>query len=79
MTPKDLLLVAQARRHASTGTGRALREKSGLSLRETATALDVSVAGLWRWENGERTPRGDAAVRWARFLADLARSTKTAS
>lgn len=71
MSPKDLLLVAQARQYAVTGRGRDLRIAQGLSLRETATAIDVSAAGLWRWERGERVPRGAAAVRWAQLLRQL--------
>jgi transcriptional regulator with XRE-family HTH domain len=63
----------QARRLAASGEAKTIREQAGLSIREVAGAIDVSPSGLFLWENGERTPRGDAAVRYAKFLEQLGR------
>jgi transcriptional regulator with XRE-family HTH domain len=72
---KQTLKLMQARRLAASGEGKAVREAAGLSLRELAGAIDppLSVSALFRWENGERTPRGERAVAWAEFLQQLAR------
>lgn len=73
MTHRDLLLVARARRLASTGDAKRLRESSGLSVSEVAAAIGVSRTALWRWEAGQRAPRGAAASAWAAFLNELER------
>ena len=41
-------------------------------MREIADSVGISVSCLWRWEHGERCPRGDAAARYGRLVADLA-------
>jgi transcriptional regulator with XRE-family HTH domain len=69
---KDTLRLVQARCLAASGEGKAIREAVGLSLREEADAIGLSVSALFRWENGERTPRGEPAVAWAKFLDQLA-------
>ena len=33
--------------------------------------MGLSVSALFRWENGERIPRGERAVAWAEFLEQL--------
>jgi DNA-binding transcriptional regulator YiaG len=73
MDPKaaDILLVAKARRLAATGAGARAREAAGLSLSEVAAAVGVSVSALWRWEHGQRAPRGPQAAAWARLMDDL--------
>ena len=53
-----------ARRLARDGSGRATRERSGLSIRELARVIGVDVATLSRWERGEARPRGEAALQW---------------
>jgi transcriptional regulator with XRE-family HTH domain len=70
---KQALRLIQARQLAASGEAKAIREQAGLSIREAAGAIDVSPSGLFRWENGERIPRGDAAVRYAKFLEQLGR------
>ena len=71
---QDLGKLTQARRYAESGAARSIRLAAGLSLREVATAAGVSVSTVWRWENGERRPRGDAAVRYAGVLEVLMES-----
>ena len=62
----------EARRLAATGDGKTIREAAGLSLGEVAGVLGLSVSALFRWEAGERVPRGERAVAWAEFLDQLA-------
>jgi DNA-binding transcriptional regulator YiaG len=69
---KQTLKLVEARRLAASGEGKAVREGAGLSLHEVAAAISLSVSGLFRWENGERIPRGERAVAWAEFLEQLA-------
>jgi DNA-binding transcriptional regulator YiaG len=77
MTAKDILLLAAARQHAATGTGRAIRKSAGLSMAEVAQAVGVSEPTVWRWEGGQHRPRGAAAVRWADLLRQVKSATKT--
>lgn len=71
MTTRDVLLIAKARRLSQSGEARNLREAAGLSIREVAGAIGGSPSAVWRWENGQRQPRGQAAAAWARLLEDL--------
>ncbi len=68
----DLVKLANARDHATSGAGRLVRLSAGISLREFAGTLGVDASTLLRWERGERKPTGDAAVRWADELTRLA-------
>lgn len=62
------------RRLAASGEARRIRLTAGLSLSEMAAAANgVSVATVYRWETGERSPRGDAAIAYGRTLARLQR------
>ena len=65
------LKIAKARQLASSGTGRMLRQAAQLNGYELARAIDVDPSTLWRWENGERTPRGEWAIRYVDFLERL--------
>ena len=75
MDHRNVLLIAKARRLASTGSGARARESAGLSLSEVATAVGVSTSTLWRWEHGERRPRGPRAAAWAQLVDDLTRES----
>jgi DNA-binding transcriptional regulator YiaG len=68
----ETLLLVRLRRLMKSGEARRIREKAGLSVRAAAGAANISVAGLWRWEAGERIPTGDSALRYAGFLGLLA-------
>jgi DNA-binding transcriptional regulator YiaG len=68
---KQALALVWLRQLAASGEAKAIREQAGLSIREQAAAIDASPSALFRWENGERIPRGDAAVRYAKFLEQL--------
>lgn len=71
MTTDRLLLISAARRHAKTGTGRAIRKAAGLSLSDIGGAVGANESTVWRWEEAECLPRGDRAVKWAEVLAEL--------
>jgi DNA-binding transcriptional regulator YiaG len=68
MTANDLIRV---RRLASTGAARAIREEAGLSYSEVAAAAEVHKVTVFRWEHGQRRPRGAAAERYLRLLDEL--------
>jgi transcriptional regulator with XRE-family HTH domain len=70
-TIQDLNRVTRARSFAESGAARSIRLAADLSLREVASAAGVSVSTVWRWEHGERRPRGDAAVRYGAVLDEL--------
>lgn len=71
MNTQPILRLATARRLSSSGEGRTLRTQAGLTLQEVATSVGVAISTLSRWENGQRSPRGEAAARWAQLLTDL--------
>jgi transcriptional regulator with XRE-family HTH domain len=63
--------LAKVRDLVRSGAARTIREAAGLSYRELADACGVSTPTVWRWEHGERTPRGDPALRYGAVLAAL--------
>lgn len=67
---QDLLLGAAAR-YARDGSGRRIREQANVAQRDLAARIGITTSGLWRWENGQRRPRGDAAKKWAQALMRL--------
>lgn len=71
MRQSDLLLVTRARADLKSGAARSLRLSCGLTQTEVATQVGVSSVAVSRWEAGDRIPRGDAALRYARLLAAL--------
>ncbi len=75
MTP--VLLLVLARQLAASGEARRRRIAAGLSYRETGDAVGVSQSTILRWERGERSPRGDAAIRYGELLEQLADSKAT--
>jgi DNA-binding transcriptional regulator YiaG len=65
------LAIAKARQLSNSGTGRLLREAAGLNRYELARAIGVDPSTIFRWESGERRPRGDWALRYVNFLEKL--------
>lgn len=70
---EEVLLLAKARTLATTGMGRRVRVACDLSLRNVAESVGVAASTLWRWEQGQRRPRGAAASRWAHLVSELDR------
>lgn len=65
---RDLLL---ARRLVAAGTARAIRETAGLSRREAARAIGVTLGAVRLWEAGARRPTGAPGVAYGAFLRAL--------
>ena len=51
---------------------RVLRQRAGLSQQEIADSLGVNRVSVTRYENGQRTPRGQLGVDYAQLLDRLA-------
>jgi transcriptional regulator with XRE-family HTH domain len=71
VTNEDLLLLSAARRHAKSGSGKAIRLAADLALAEVAEAVGADSPTVLRWERNETRPRGERAIKWATLLADL--------
>lgn len=73
MKRQDVERLAWVRELLATGQARTLREQAHLSRLELALAVTgVTESAVARWERGDRTPRTDAALRYARVLERLA-------
>ena len=66
------LVLALMRRLVADGSARSLREGARLSLSEVGRAVGTSPATIFRYENRQRVPHGETAMRYANFLAQLA-------
>jgi DNA-binding transcriptional regulator YiaG len=67
-------LVAEVRqRHAfpEPAVRKAIREAVGIPRTRIASALGVTPTTVWRWETGEREPRGDLRARYGELLMRL--------
>ena len=65
--------LARVRELAASDTARAIRRLNRLSLNEVAVEVGVAISTVWRWENGQRRPHGEAAIRYGRLLDELMR------
>lgn len=63
--------LSKVRRLAASGSAKSIRLGAAVSLPEVATEVGVATSTIWRWENGRRTPRGDAAERYCDLLDRL--------
>lgn len=63
--------IARVRELIATGAARRIREAARLSLAEMAKPCHVTASAVWRWEQGKRMPRGEAALRYAALLDGL--------
>ena len=71
MNTQDTVDLSRIRLLAKSGAARSIRRAADLSLAEVASVVDVSVSTVWRWEHGDRSPRGEAALRYGRLLDGL--------
>ncbi|MET9413265.1 helix-turn-helix transcriptional regulator [Streptomyces klenkii] len=71
MIRSDALQLAWVRAAAVSGTARQARTDARLTLSEIAELCEVDPSTVWRWEQGKRAPRGEAALRYARVLRAL--------
>lgn len=67
----DITRIATARAYVANGTGRLVRESARLSLAELAAQVGVHRSAVWRWEHGDRMPRGEAAEAYADVIERL--------
>lgn len=75
MSATALVNLIQIRDLAQSGATRQLRLALGLSLPELAQQVGVSPSTVYRWEVGERTPHGAAALRYRATLKRLVRDS----
>lgn len=68
--PQTYRLV-RVRELVTTGKARDLRLAAHLSLSEASAIVLVAPTTIFRWERGERMPRGKAALRYLQFLDRL--------
>jgi transcriptional regulator with XRE-family HTH domain len=66
-----LTLLADARKAARSGRGRRLRQEAGFSQAEIGAFCGVTATAISLWENDKRTPRGEAARRYAHVIQAL--------
>lgn len=66
-----LVALARVRDLVTSGAARSVRVAAGLSTREVADAIGVTTVTVWRWEAGQRVPRGDAALAYLDLLDRL--------
>ncbi len=66
-----MFLLGMAARCAEDGSGRRIRQQAHVPMSEIAEQIGVKVPTISRWENGQRRPRGEAAIRWAALLVSL--------
>jgi len=71
MDYKQLELLLTARSLSASGEARLRRELAGLSMSETAAVIGTDISTIWRWEHGQRRPRGAPAIRYGQLLQKL--------
>lgn len=71
MPETNVSRLALVRHAVASGEARRIREAARLSLGEMADAADVAASTIWRWEQGQRIPRGHQALRYATVLDEL--------
>lgn len=68
---QELVRISECRRKLRSGEARELRIRAHVGLSEVARAAGISRTAAYRYENGERTPRPDEAMRYAEVLDGL--------
>jgi len=68
----DAQLLSATRRLVRTGEAARVRAQALLSQSDVARLVGVKPATVWRWERGQRQPRGETAIRYGRLLRALA-------
>lgn len=77
--PASQLPLILARRACRTGSGRQLRIRAGLTLREAAQDIGVNPGTLSRWERSLEMPKGNRAGRYGAHLERLLAADGTAT
>jgi DNA-binding transcriptional regulator YiaG len=71
LTPEDLSRIVWVREMVRLGVTQKIRRAAGLSIDHIAEAAEVDPSTVYRWEIGERVPRAQGALRYARVLDAL--------
>ena len=71
MNATALVDLSRTRDLARSGSARSIRMAAGLSLSEVGSAVGVAESTVFRWEHGERAPRGEAGLRYGELLEAL--------
>jgi DNA-binding transcriptional regulator YiaG len=71
MDYQDALALSLAKKAAKDGTARQIRLASGLPQSVIASVCHVTPQAVTRWERGDRSPTGPAAIRYGRLLRRL--------
>jgi transcriptional regulator with XRE-family HTH domain len=67
----DLVALSRVRRLTKSGAARTIRLSAGLSLAELGARAGVGPSTVFRWERGQRSPHGEAALRYGATLDAL--------
>ena len=70
----ELSISASVAPDTTSGEAKSIRLTAQLSLAETASEIPVSKSTLFRWEAGQRSPRGDKALGYGALLQRLVKS-----
>jgi DNA-binding transcriptional regulator YiaG len=68
--------LAAIRRRAADGTAKNVRLAAHLSCQDIADTIGVDTSTVWKWEAGQRTPTGAAALRYADLIDRLMLATE---
>ncbi|MFG3110566.1 helix-turn-helix domain-containing protein [Streptomyces tendae] len=79
VTDTQVLRLAEVRAATASGEATRLRVEAQLSIGEVARACGVDQSTVWRWENGERRPRGNAALLYGQLIETLRQRATTSS
>jgi len=71
MNQRELQRLVAVRAACASGEARARRLGARLTQGELASTLGVAQSTVALWESGHRTPRGEAALRYADLLDTL--------
>ena len=71
LTLDELERIAAVRRLCGSGLAAQIRTAARLTLEDVARVVGTTATSVWRWENGERTPRAGAALKLAEIYGRL--------
>jgi transcriptional regulator with XRE-family HTH domain len=75
MDQDQTLALVKVRRLVTSGAAKSVRKAAGLSLPEVAEAVGSNPSTIHRWENNERSPHGEPAIRYGEFMQRLIEET----
>ena len=63
--------LARIRALVESGAAKSIRVSADVTTGEVARDAELDPSTIWRYENGHRRPRGDAARRYLRVLEEI--------